>query len=56
MMLMLRQANEGQLLAPPGGQEEKRWKDGAVLDNKHSNGRRQWGCQRFEPKQVAAAW
>lgn len=60
-MLMLRQVDTEQLTAPPCGQKEKeqeemRQRDRGVYENKHCNGRRQWDCRRFEPKQVTAAW
>lgn len=57
-MLMLTQADAEQLTAPPCGRKEKERRESyrAGCENKHTNGRRQRDCQRFELKQVAAAW
>lgn len=58
-MLMLRQVDEEQLTAPPcgeKGEEEEGKRSRAACENIRANGRRQWDCQRCEPKQVAAAW
>lgn len=61
MMLVLSQGNTQQQRTPPCGQKEKKRKAikrerNGQSDNKHRNRRRKRDRQRFELKQVAAAW